>query len=221
MRRTQPGAGSSRCSRRLLRSTGIRTPGHVRWETGAHPVWGMIRDQWAQNGWENGPYGYPTSDEYRDPEYDGFRQDFQNGSILAVDMKVPAYGYKDPSPTRQSDGEDLEPRTWPFGDFCVLGTYGGPGGACRFGDGVTLKDAGCMATIVVAVGSLVIPAAKLVKIAKFIKGVGGAREAWELWRGARTPEERAATWANFKNGSIPVEIAKDFLMIPAIQKACQ
>lgn len=31
--------------------------------TGVHPVWGAIRDQWVQAGWENGRYGYPSSDE--------------------------------------------------------------------------------------------------------------------------------------------------------------
>ena len=32
--------------------------------TGAHEVYGIIRDAWADNGWEAGPLGYPTSGEY-------------------------------------------------------------------------------------------------------------------------------------------------------------
>ncbi|WP_234391004.1 LGFP repeat-containing protein [Nocardia suismassiliense] len=40
--------------------------GSIYWKSsaGAHPVWGAIRDQWANQGWENGPMGYPISDEY-------------------------------------------------------------------------------------------------------------------------------------------------------------
>lgn len=47
--------------------------------TGAHAVWGMIRDKWVAAGAEGGRYGYPTSDEY-DYE-DGKAQDFQGGRI--------------------------------------------------------------------------------------------------------------------------------------------
>lgn len=55
--------------------------GSIYWSpnTGAHAVWGAIRDTWAKAGWENSSYGYPTSDEY---DYQGGkRQDFQGGSI--------------------------------------------------------------------------------------------------------------------------------------------
>ncbi|MBF6255766.1 hypothetical protein IU443_04420 [Nocardia farcinica] len=47
--------------------------------TGAHAVWGVIRDRWIAAGAENGQYGYPTSDEY-DYE-DGKAQDFEGGRI--------------------------------------------------------------------------------------------------------------------------------------------
>jgi hypothetical protein len=55
--------------------------GSIYWSpnTGAHTIWGDIKTQWANSGWENGPLGYPTSDEY---DYkNGKRQDFQNGSL--------------------------------------------------------------------------------------------------------------------------------------------
>ncbi|WP_433662801.1 LGFP repeat-containing protein [Nocardia sp. CA-128927] len=196
--------------------------GSVYWSgnTGAHSVWGMTRDHWAQNGWENKQYGYPSSDEYKNQEYeDGYRQDFQGGDIQVVDMKVPAYGYREPSPTARDGGgerpsgttppsasgtkpttpkgatpNDTESRTWPFGDFCVLGTYGGPGGGCRFGDGVSWKDGKCMAAIVLAAGSLALPAAKIAQFRKFVKAVGGAKEAYELWRGASIAQDRAKAW---------------------------
>ncbi len=55
--------------------------GSVYWSpaTGAHPVWGTIRDRWASMGWENSSLGFPTSAEYGVPG--GVRQDFQNGSV--------------------------------------------------------------------------------------------------------------------------------------------
>nr|WP_239003485.1 hypothetical protein [Nocardia panacis] len=55
--------------------------GAIYWSprTGAHAVWGAIRDNWALRGAENGTYGFPTSDEY---DYQGGKaQDFQGGRI--------------------------------------------------------------------------------------------------------------------------------------------
>ncbi len=55
--------------------------GSIYWteQTGAHEIYGFIRDRYKDLGWEAGPLGYPTSGEY-DVE-DGRRNDFQNGSI--------------------------------------------------------------------------------------------------------------------------------------------
>jgi uncharacterized protein with LGFP repeats len=48
--------------------------------TGAHAVYGAIREAWANQGWERGPLGYPVSDEFPDGE---FRMvNFQNGFII-------------------------------------------------------------------------------------------------------------------------------------------
>ncbi|MEU7768108.1 hypothetical protein AB0B25_23725 [Nocardia sp. NPDC049190] len=47
--------------------------------TGAHVIWGALRDTWEAAGAEHGRYGFPTSDEY---DYEnGKAQDFQGGRI--------------------------------------------------------------------------------------------------------------------------------------------
>jgi uncharacterized protein with LGFP repeats len=48
-------------------------------QTGAHAIYGAIRDAWAQQGWERGPLGYPTSDEHQDGKYR--RVNFERGYI--------------------------------------------------------------------------------------------------------------------------------------------
>ncbi|PPK93457.1 LGFP repeat-containing protein [Kineococcus xinjiangensis] len=55
--------------------------GSLHWSpaTGAHLVKGAIRDAWGRSGWETGPLGFPTSDEYDVPG--GKRSDFQHGHI--------------------------------------------------------------------------------------------------------------------------------------------
>jgi uncharacterized protein with LGFP repeats len=55
--------------------------GSIYWSpnTGAHEVYGKIRDKWKELGWEAGALGYPTSGEY---DVAGGRQnDFEHGSI--------------------------------------------------------------------------------------------------------------------------------------------
>jgi hypothetical protein len=56
--------------------------GSVYWSpaTGAHEVHGRIRDAYRDAGWEAGPLGYPTSDEYAVTE--GRKSDFEHGSII-------------------------------------------------------------------------------------------------------------------------------------------
>jgi uncharacterized protein with LGFP repeats len=57
------------------------TGGAVYWspETGAHEVQGAILAGWAGLGWEQGPLGYPVSDEYG--VAGGRRSDFQGGFL--------------------------------------------------------------------------------------------------------------------------------------------
>jgi hypothetical protein len=50
--------------------------------TGAHAVQGAIRGEWAATGWENGPLGYPTTDETGTPDGIGrFNHFAKAGSI--------------------------------------------------------------------------------------------------------------------------------------------
>lgn len=48
-------------------------------ETGAHTIYGAIRDKWASMGWEKSGLGYPTTDEYQDGGYR--RSNFEHGYI--------------------------------------------------------------------------------------------------------------------------------------------
>ncbi|MFI5776877.1 hypothetical protein [Nocardia sp. NPDC051570] len=56
--------------------------GSVYWSgnTDAHSSWGLIRDKWAELKWENGPLGYPTTDEFKVKD-NGAGQHFEGGSI--------------------------------------------------------------------------------------------------------------------------------------------
>lgn len=57
--------------------------GSIYWTptTGAHEVHGAIREQWKASGWEKGPLGYPTSDEFTIPGTNGRRSVFERGAI--------------------------------------------------------------------------------------------------------------------------------------------
>jgi uncharacterized protein with LGFP repeats len=50
------------------------TPG-----TGAHEVYGRIRERWSALGWERSYLGYPTSGEFSVPG--GRQNDFQHGYV--------------------------------------------------------------------------------------------------------------------------------------------
>jgi uncharacterized protein with LGFP repeats len=50
--------------------------------TGAHEVHGLIRDKWANVGWEAGVLGYPISDEAAASDGVGRISTFQHGAIL-------------------------------------------------------------------------------------------------------------------------------------------
>ncbi|NUU20598.1 MAG: hypothetical protein HOV68_03640 [Streptomycetaceae bacterium] len=56
--------------------------GSVYWSapTGAHALFGAIKDRWAARGWENSYLGYPTSEEFAVPG--GVRQNFQGGYVV-------------------------------------------------------------------------------------------------------------------------------------------
>ncbi|MFE3543629.1 LGFP repeat-containing protein [Nocardia sp. NPDC059177] len=58
--------------------------GTIYWssDSGAHIVWGEIREAWEDNGGANGTLGYPTSDEKDIPG--GKQSDFTGGTITWV-----------------------------------------------------------------------------------------------------------------------------------------
>ena len=66
--------------------------GSIYWtpQTGPMTVSGAIRDKWASQGWEQGPVGYPVTDQVRwrtiDPSVDQFIawNKFQNGAIVTT-----------------------------------------------------------------------------------------------------------------------------------------
>ncbi|WP_433661067.1 hypothetical protein ACQPW1_01985 [Nocardia sp. CA-128927] len=64
---------------------------------GAYAVWGAIRDQWVKAGWENGQYGYPTTDEVDGGNtsntptgYEGKCQSFEKG-VITWNFALPLY----------------------------------------------------------------------------------------------------------------------------------
>ncbi|MGE5140185.1 MAG: hypothetical protein ACM3JD_12040 [Rudaea sp.] len=58
--------------------------GSIYWtgSTGAHMIYGLIRDKWAALGWEQGPSGYPVTDEAEAGSGKGRYNAFQNGVII-------------------------------------------------------------------------------------------------------------------------------------------
>jgi uncharacterized protein with LGFP repeats len=58
--------------------------GSIYWtnNTGAHAVYGNIRNTWANTGWENGPLGYPITDETGTPDGIGRYNHFSKGGSI-------------------------------------------------------------------------------------------------------------------------------------------
>ena len=77
-----PATGPKRCT--LIQKGCYQSfkHGSIHWTkaTGAHATLGAIRTAWKRSGWERGPLGYPTSNEYRSGSET--RQKFQNGKIV-------------------------------------------------------------------------------------------------------------------------------------------
>lgn len=57
--------------------------GFIYWhpQTGAHPITTHFSVAWARTGWERGPLGYPTTDEFGLSDGIGRKQSFQRGHI--------------------------------------------------------------------------------------------------------------------------------------------
>lgn len=58
--------------------------GSIYWspDSGAHVIWGDIRQKWANMGWERSVLGYPTSDELPTSDGEGRYNRFQEGAIF-------------------------------------------------------------------------------------------------------------------------------------------
>lgn len=52
-------------------------------QTGAHAIKGDILGEWAKQGYERGPLGYPVADEVKTPNKDGFVQGFEIGAMYS------------------------------------------------------------------------------------------------------------------------------------------
>ena len=50
--------------------------------TGAHLIYGLIRQKWSQLGWERGPNGYPNTDEGEAGSNQGRYNNFQSGTVI-------------------------------------------------------------------------------------------------------------------------------------------
>ncbi|QBJ96691.1 esterase [Rhodococcus sp. ABRD24] len=57
--------------------------GSIYWtpQTGGYAVSGAIKDEWAKQGYEKGPLGYPTADQIKTPGKDGLVQGFEIGAM--------------------------------------------------------------------------------------------------------------------------------------------
>lgn len=77
------------------------------------------------------------------------------------------------------------------------------------------KVAKCAATVTSAIATNVIPAAKLLKIKRLIKDLGGVKSAVQLLIGATTTAEKLKA-----GGEALVELSKAFLGITAVEAAC-
>lgn len=85
--------------------------GELYWSqsSGAHPVWGDIRQQWVNANYENGLYGYPVGDEVNGGNtadnasgFEGRCQEFQGG-VLTAGFSRPLYDKNFSSVTRTTD----------------------------------------------------------------------------------------------------------------------
>lgn len=78
-------------------ATGYRSEffhGSIYWSpaTGAHPVTPLYMTRWSELGWEAGLLGYPTTDEFRNLDNVGSRQEFQGAAMYWHPLHSPLLG---------------------------------------------------------------------------------------------------------------------------------
>lgn len=104
--------------------------GSIYWapSTGAHAVWGAVRDAWARQGWEGGQFGYPVGDELRNPDGQGIRQQFQGGTFYWHPTKTArAYGVTGRIGQLWGQwGYEQGPFGYPTSDEYITDAIGGP-----------------------------------------------------------------------------------------------
>ncbi|WP_236796627.1 PQQ-dependent sugar dehydrogenase [Amycolatopsis sp. GM8] len=91
------------------------TPG-----TGAHAIWGLIRDRWSQLDWEKGPLGYPTTDELTTPDGVGRYNHFSKAASIYWTPATGAHGvWGLIRQTWQATGWELGPMGYPTTDELI------------------------------------------------------------------------------------------------------
>lgn len=81
---TPDGSGRFNHFRALQPNGSVIGESSIYWSppTGAHEVYGAIRDLWAAHGWERGQVGYPITAEHDRTDGSGREQQFQHGRIV-------------------------------------------------------------------------------------------------------------------------------------------
>ena len=79
------------------------TGGSIYWTpaTGAHEVYGAIREQWAAMGWERSVAGYPTTDETDIPGVPGGRMNAFSATNLVIYWSAPTGAHETYGAIRQ------------------------------------------------------------------------------------------------------------------------
>ncbi|WP_459645555.1 LGFP repeat-containing protein [Kineococcus sp. NUM-3379] len=101
-------------------------------ETGAHAVWGAVRDTWERLGWETGPLGYPVTSELRTPDGRGRFNHFSGSDGSSVYWS-PETGAHAVHGRIRDLWERLGWEAGPLG-YPVTDELDAPGGRARFND---------------------------------------------------------------------------------------
>ncbi|WP_162245353.1 MULTISPECIES: LGFP repeat-containing protein [unclassified Rhodococcus (in: high G+C Gram-positive bacteria)] len=239
--------------------------GSVYWSgaTGARTVWGEVGRYWGENSWENGSFGYPTSDEYT--ENGIVHQNYQGGKVTFTPVIIPINAEDaqpgpeitartaeeaDPNASLNEESQDpeldvqnapelpptegrlpprpeeLEAGSEPLspsemqargflGTFCVFGTYGGPGGACRGGGAYDVMM--CVAALVTAVAGAYFTVTKVTKLKQMFNNNGGARTVATTFRALNAEEQRNYAATTLKLGTA---LAAELFSLELVSQRC-
>lgn len=99
--------------------------------TGAHEVYGGIRDFWAANGWERSKVGYPLNAEHDRTDIPGREQQFQHGTIIWSPNPAIGVAFATPILTLDAPGDLVTVtgiRFAPNSQVSIFYSYNYPGG---------------------------------------------------------------------------------------------